>query len=110
MTDLAPRDYDVSLFDAPITAGTHRHGDPITSTLAAQAKDPGPDQAAALAALVANGGTGTLDTACAALPSRDRGCVSRRLTDLEADGAIRATGEHVEGAYGRPLAVWTVVR
>ena len=97
-----------SLFDAPITAGTHRKRDRWTSVAAAKAKDPGPDQAAVLAALEANGGRGTLDTACAALPHRDRGCVSRRLTDLEAGGFIRCTDETEMGSRGRHIAVWVV--
>lgn len=108
MTDLAPRDYDVSLFDAQVTSGTHRHRDPITSVLAAHAKDPGPDQAAILAALVANGGHGTLDTACDALPHRDRGCCSRRLTDLETGGLIRKTDRMELGNRGRLISVWEV--
>ena len=97
-----------SLFDAPVTAGTHRKRDRWTSVAAAKAKDPGPDQAAILAALVANGGTGTVDTAQAALPHRDRGCVSRRLTDLEQGGFIAATDEAVMGSRGRMVTVWRV--
>lgn len=98
----------LDLLTLPVTAGTHRQRDRWTSVAAAKAKDPGPDQAAILAALVANGGTGTLDTACAALPHRDRGCVSRRLTDLEAGKYIRDTGESVVGSRGRHIAVWAV--
>ena len=98
-----------SLFVQPVTAGTHRQHDRPSSIAAARAKDPGPDQAAVLAALVANGGTGTLDTACAALPHRDRGCISRRLTDLESAGFIRCTDDTELGSRGRRLAVWSVV-
>ena len=100
----------LTLTDAPITAGTSRHGDPWTSTAAARAKDPGPDQAAIYAALVANGGTGTVDTASAALPHRDRGAVSRRITDLADMGLIRDSGEVEMGSRGRYVTRWTVVR
>ena len=99
-----------TLFDAPVTAGTHRHTDGYTSTAAAKAKDPGPDQAAIYAALVAQGGRGTLDDACRALPTKDRGCVSRRLTDLEQGGLIRQTQDVVRGSRGRDICVWEVVR
>lgn len=98
-----------SLFDAPVTAGTSRHADPASSHEAAKAKRPAHDQEAIHAALVANGGTGTLDTACMALPDRDRGSVSRRLTDLEMAGRIRNTGRFVPGSRGRCVSVWVVV-
>ena len=93
-----------------ITAGTSRASDPASSQIAAKRTRPRKDQEDVYAALVANGGTGTLDTACEALPHKLRGSVSRRLSDLEAAGRIRNTGELVEGRYGRPLAVWSVTR
>ena len=98
-----------TLFDAPVTTGTSRRNDRETSKAAARAKDPGPDQMAVLDALRANGGRGTLDTACAALPHRDRGCISRRLTDLEVGGFIRCTDDTELGSRGRQIAVWEVV-
>lgn len=98
-----------SLFDAPITAGSARKSDPWSSRESARRTRPAKDQAATLAALVANGGTGTLDDVCAALPDKLRNCLSRRLADLEADRKVRKTGRFVEGRYGRPLAVWEVV-
>ena len=97
-----------TLFDQPITAGTSRKQDPWSSREAAKRTRPKKDQDATLAALVANGGTGTLDDVCAALPGKLRNALSRRLTDLEADGKIAKTGRFVEGVYGRPLAVWQV--
>ena len=100
----------LDLLTAPVTAGTHRQADSASSTLSAKATDPSPDQAAIFAHLVAIGGRGTLDDACDALPNRLRGCVSRRLTDLEEGRRIRRTDELVVGRYGRPLAVWEVVR
>lgn len=110
MTDLDPRPYDVSLFDAPITAGTARKSDPWSSRESARRTRPAKDQEATLAALVANGGRGTLDDVCAALPDKLRNCLSRRLADLEQDGKVTKTGRYEEGRYGRPLAVWQVVR
>lgn len=99
-----------TLFNAQITVGTSRTSDPASSREAAKATRPLIDQQVIYDALVANGGEGTLDTACAALPHRLRGCVSRRLSDLEAGGRIRATDCYVTGQYGRPLMVWEVVR
>jgi len=99
-----------TLFDAPITAGTHRQSDPASSQIAAKRTRPRKDQEDVYAALVANGGRASLDDVCEALPHKLRNCVSRRLSDLEAAGRIRNTGELVEGRYGRPLAVWEVVR
>ena len=99
----------LTLTDAPITAGTSRHGDPYSSRESAKRTKVKEAKAAILRAFAANGGTGTLDTACAAVPSMLRGSVSRRLSDLEADGAIqKIPGRFVEGGYSRPLAVWRV--
>lgn len=114
MSDIDVRKpYDVSLFDQPVTAGTHRHADPHTSTEAAKAKDPGPDQRQCLRAILANGGTGTIDTVCSWFAGmridRDRGALSRRLTDLEAGGFIRKTDRTEVGTRGRSVIVWEVL-
>ena len=102
--------YEPTLFDAAITRGTARKSDRQTSRDAARAKDPGPDQARTLAALEAVGGSGTIDDVCAAVHDRDRGCLSRRLTDLAQSGRIRDTGRTVRGSRGRDVTVWEVVR
>lgn len=94
-----------TLFDSPITAGTSRSADPWSSREAARQVNPGRAHRAIRDHLVAIGGSGTLDDACNAV-SMLRGSVSRRLSDLADMGWIRPTGEHVEGAYGKPLAVW----
>lgn len=99
----------LTLTDSPITAGTARHSDPWSSRESARRTRPAKDQAATLDALVANGGSGTLDDVCAALPDKLRNCLSRRLSDLEADRKVRKTDRFVEGRYGRPLVVWEVV-
>lgn len=110
MTDLDPRPYDVALpLDAPITAGTSRRNDPPSSKLAAKAVRPGRAHAAILAAFVAAGGTGTLDSASDAVPSLLRSSVSRRLSDLEAMGRVTRTDRVVDGRYGQPVSVWVVV-
>lgn len=98
-----------SIFDAPITQGTARQRDPWSSQESARRTRPQKDQEATLAALVANGGSGSLDDICDALPHKLRNCLSRRLADLEADGRVRKTGRFVEGRYGRPLVVWELV-
>jgi hypothetical protein len=98
-----------TLFDLPVERGTHRHGDPASSVIAARNTRPRKDQEDVYAALVANGGTGTLDTVCAALPHKLRNSLSRRLTDLESARRIRKTGEVVDGAYGQPVSVWRVL-
>jgi hypothetical protein len=101
-----------TLFDAPITAGTHRHADPPTSKAAAKATRPALDQQRTFDALVANGGTGTIDTVAEHFAligvARDRGCLSRRLTDLETGGYIAKTTDTVTGSRGRPVVVWQV--
>lgn len=103
---------DLTLFDAPVTAGTHRHADPPTSTAAAKATRPALDQQRAFDALVANGGHGTIDDVCAHFAAiggaRDRGCLSRRLTDLETGGRIAKTEATVMGSRGRHVVVWEV--
>ena len=97
-----------SLFAAPPTRGTARKGDRPTSVAAARAVNPGPDQRRCLEALVANGGRGSIDTVCAAIPDRDRGCLSRRLTDLADGGYIVDSGSTVVGSRGRHVIVWAV--
>lgn len=97
-----------TLFDAPITAGTARRSDPPSARLAARTVRPGKAHTAILAAF--DGGTGTLDDACDALPNLLRSSVSRRLSDLAEMGLLRMTGRMVEGRYGQPIAVWAVVR
>jgi hypothetical protein len=99
----------LDLLTLPVTRGTHRQRDPWTSIAAARAKDPGPDQAAILEHLRHIGGRGTVDDACTALPNRDRGCVSRRLTDLAVAGYITDSGTTVVGSRGRHVIVWAVV-
>lgn len=98
-----------SLFESVIDSGTARRSDRWSSREAARRTRPAKAKADVLAALEANGGRGTVDTVDLALPML-RNSISRRLTDLCEDGVIRATGEHVEGVYGRPVAVWEVVR
>lgn len=99
-----------TLFDAPVTRGTHRRNDPATSTAAAKATRPALDQQRCYEALVANGGRGTIDTACNWFAqigvARDRGSLSRRLTDLETAGRIAKTGETELGSRGRYVCVW----
>ena len=102
--------HEPTLFDADITRGTARKGDRRTSIDAARAKDPGPDQERTLAALRAVGGCGTIDDVCAAIHDRDRGCLSRRITDLAQGGYIRDSGRVVRGSRGRDVTVWEVVR
>ena len=97
-----------SLFDAPITAGTARASDPYSSRQAAKQVKPGRAHRAILEAFTAAGGTGTLDSACDAVPHLLRSSVSRRLSDLDDMGRIAMTGEYVQGRYGQPIAVWVV--
>jgi hypothetical protein len=98
-----------SLFDAPIAAGSARKSDPWSSREAAKNTKPAPAKQQILAAFMANGGTGTLDVACAALPHLLRNVLSRRISDLAAEGKLIPTGRHVDGAYGQPIAVWRVL-
>ena len=99
-----------SLFDPvpPVTAGTARKRDPWSSRESARRTKPEALKARILAAFVANGGRGTLDTACDAVPETLRGTVSRRITDLAQDGKVVETGRYEMGRYGQPLAVWEV--
>lgn len=101
-----------TLFRAAPTQGTARSGDPATSVAAAKATRPALDQQRCFDALVANGGTGTIDTVCEHFAQigvgRDRGCLSRRLTDLETAGRINKTAESVIGSRNRPVVVWEV--
>ena len=94
-----------SLFDAPVTAGTARKGDPWSSQQAAKQVRPSQAHRAIRDAFAANDGTGTLDSACAAV-SMLRGSVSRRISDMKERGWIEQTGTYVDGDYGSPLAVW----
>lgn len=91
-----------SLFDAPPTTGTARKADRQTSRDAAKAKDPGPDQMRCLDALRINGGVGSIDTVCQHFARigvwRDRGPLSRRLTDLADAGLIVDSGEVERGS------------
>lgn len=100
-----------TMFDAP---GTARQSDPWSSREAARRTDTTPAKAIILAAFVANGGFGTLDTAHDAMIAAghvrtQRGTLSRRISDLGRDGVVRETGRYVDGSYGQPLAVWEVV-
>jgi len=108
MTAVAP-----TLFDQPVTRGTHRHNDPATSTAAAKATRPALDQQRCFEALDANGGRGSIDTVCAHFAdigvARDRGSLSRRLTDLETAGRIAKTAETELGSRGRYVSVWACV-
>ena len=97
-----------TLFDAPVTAGTHRQNDPWSSRESAKRTRPEAAKAQILAAFVANGGTGDLDLACDAVPSLLRSSVSRRISDLKDDRKIVETGRHIIGRYGQPIAVWAV--
>ena len=97
-----------SLFSPAITAGTARKNDPWSSKEAARRVKPGKAHAAILEAFEAAGGTGTLDTACDAVPNLLRSSVSRRLSDLDEMGRLVMTGKYVMGRYGQPIAVWAV--
>lgn len=99
-----------NLFDAPVTRGTHRRNDRQTSIDAAKAVRPERDQERVLAALVAAGGMGTIDDVCDQIDDRDRGCLSRRITDLSVRGLVVDTGRTVVGSRGRQVTVWRVIR
>lgn len=96
----------------PPAQGTARKHDRRTSTDAARSVLPGPDQQRCLDALRAHGGTGSIDTVCDHFwrlgVQRDRGSLSRRLTDLADAGLIRDTGRVARGSRGRDVTVWTV--
>ena len=101
-----------SLFDAPPTAGSHRHADPATSVAAARSmtgEHLNAMQAEVLDALVELGGEGTLDDVIART-GRFPHTTSRRLTDLEQAGVIRKTDRTRAGRSGRQQTVWVVVR
>lgn len=97
------------------TRGTARRRDRATSVAAAHSVQPCTDQQRCLDALRLNGGVGSLDTVCAHFADlgvfRDRGSLSRRLSDL-ADPAsgplIVDTGEVVRGSRGRDITVWAL--
>lgn len=97
-----------SIFDAPPTLGTHRKADRPTSVAAARSVQPGPDQQRCLEAFI--NGTATIDSVCEHFEvlgiRRDRGSLSRRLTDLADAGFIRDSGEVVRGSRSRDVTVW----
>ena len=101
-----------TLFDAPPTQGTARQHDRPTSLSAARSVLPGPDQQRCLDALRANGGQGTIDTICAHFARlglfRDRGALSRRLSDLLDAQMIGDTGRTERGSRGRDVTVWAI--
>jgi hypothetical protein len=90
------------------TLGTHRRQDRPTSVAAARSVRPGPDQQRCLEAFI--DGTATIDSVCTYFERlgirRDRGALSRRLTDLADAGFIRDSGEVVRGSRGRDVTVW----
>lgn len=100
------------LFAAVPTLGTARKADRQTSRDAARSVLPGPDQQRCLDALRANGGQGTIDDVCAWFESkgvrRDRGALSRRLTDLLDAQLIGDTGRTERGSRGRDVTVWAI--
>lgn len=101
-----------TLFDAPPTHGTARKQDRPTSVAAARSVLPGPDQQRCLIALRHNGGQGTIDTVCDYFAlhgiARDRGSLSRRLTDLADASLIGDTGRTERGSRGRDVTVWAI--
>lgn len=94
------------LFDAPPTLGTARASDPWTSKAAAASIDPSPDMRRVLLAIDASGGEGTVDDCCALMSDRDRGCVSRRITDCVTAGLLVDTGRTEVGSRGRHVTIW----
>lgn len=94
------------------TQGTHRQHDRRTSIDAARSVQPGPDQQRCLDAFRLNGGSATIDTVCEHFARlgvwRDRGALSRRLSDLLSAGLIRDTGRTVRGSRGRDVTVWAL--
>lgn len=114
--------YDVPLFDAPntaaetvpipVTTGTARFGDRQTSIDAASSMAGAhlaSDQRRVLAALVANGGGGTVDDVARWVTDRERNCIARRITDLVKAGLVVDSGQVVTGSRGRGVTVWQVV-
>ena len=99
----------LTLFDAFPTKGGARKADKATARGAADAKNPGPDMLRVFDALVAAGGTGTIDDVAARIIDRDRGPLFKRLSDLDELGWIRDTGRTVKGSRGRKVTVWEVV-
>lgn len=77
---------EATLFDAPVARGTHRDADPATSTAAAKATRPALDQQRCYEALVANGGTGTIDTVCSHFA--DIGVARRRESEPRSPFAL----------------------
>ena len=102
----------LALAPYPPTRGTARKQDRPTSVAAARSVQPGPDQQRCLDALRANGGTGTIDHVCEHFARlglfRDRGPLSRRLTDLLSAGLIVDTGQTVRGSRARDVTIWEV--
>lgn len=102
----------LNLAPYPPTRGTARRNDRHTSIAAARSVLPGPDQQRCLDALRLNGGQGTIDTVCAHFADlglfRDRGPLSRRLTDLATAQLIGDTGRTERGSRGRDVTVWAI--
>lgn len=100
---------ELTLFDAPPTTGTSRASDPWTSRAAAASVDPSPDMRRVLLAIDASGGEGTVDDCAALMSDRDRGCISRRITDCVVAGHLVDTGRTEVGSRGRHVTVWRLV-
>lgn len=101
-----------SLLDAPAT-GTARFGDRQTSIDAAASMSGDHlafDQRRVLDALIANGGTGSVDDVARRVTDRERNCIARRITDLVKAGLVVDSGQVVVGSRGRGVTVWQVVR
>lgn len=102
----------LALTPYPPTLGTARKADRQTSRDAARSVLPGPDQQRCLDALRLNGGQGTVDTVAAHFAdlgvARDRGALSRRLTDLLDAQLIGDTGRTERGSRGRDVTVWAI--
>lgn len=102
----------LTLAPYPPTLGTARQHDRMTSIAAARSVLPGPDQQRCLDALRLNGGQGTIDDVCAHFAAlgipRDRGALSRRLTDLLEAHMIGDTGRTERGSRGRDVTVWAL--
>lgn len=99
----------LTLFDAFPSRGGSRQTDKPTAQSAADAKNPAPDMLRVHEALVAAGGTGTIDDVAARVVDRDRGPLFKRLSELDELGWIRDTGRTVKGSRGRGVTVWEVV-
>lgn len=102
----------LTLAPLPPTQGTARKADRQTSRDAARSVLPGPDQQRCLDALRLNGGQGTIDDVCQHFATlgvfRDRGALSRRLSDLLDAQLIGDTGRTERGSRGRDVTVWAI--